>query len=321
VSEMVAGIDIGGSETKACLVADGRILARAVLPTDLTTPDDVGRLAMAALTETLDVAGTELEEVVSIGVGIPGQVSDGIVRYAANLGIGEAGVDLGGYVSSATQVPTFVENDMRVAAYGAYTRSADRNGSVRNLVYVGLGTGIAAGVVLNGDIYRGNRGLAGEFGHVPMGTGLVCVCGSIGCLETVIGAAGLRHAWDGDQASSLFHSAADGDARAGELANRAIEYLAQAMWWLAATYDPDIFFIGGGIGASTPSIRNLLAARWVEMAGLSELARRVLDPDRIRMYDLEEPVGAYGAALLAAAHRHRSGKRHETAIWEEETIP
>jgi hypothetical protein len=93
------------------------------------------------------------------------------------------------------------------------------------------------------------------------------------------------------------------------------------MWWLASSFDPDFFFIGGGVGAGNPSIGSLVAARWQEMAGDSPLARRVLDPDRIRMYDLGEPVGAYGAAVLSAVRRPRSGKREEHAIWEEETIP
>ncbi|MGH8871988.1 MAG: ROK family protein [Acidimicrobiia bacterium] len=308
---MVAGIDIGGSGTKACLVADGRILARATLPTDLTTSDAVGNLAITALSKALAEAGYELDRVTSIGVGIPGQVSEGHVRYAANLGIGEAGFDLGGYVSSATQVPTLVENDMSVAAYGAYTLTVARDRSVCNLVYVGIGTGVSAGVVLDGDVYRGSRGLAGEFGHVPMGTGIECACGSVGCLETIIGATGLNNAWEGDRAGSLFDSAAGGDAHAVERVESAIAYLARAMWWLAATYDPDLFYIGGGVGAGNPAIRALLATRWKEMAGESDLARRVLDPDRVRMYDLEEPVGAYGAALLAAARPDRSGKRHQ----------
>ena len=63
-----------------------------------------------------------------------------------------------------------------------------------------------------------------------------------------------------------------------------------------------VFFIGGGTGTNAPSIRQLLAEKWVEMATLSALAKGVLDPDRIRMYDLDEPVGALGAALFAAAN-------------------
>ena len=302
MTALAAGIDIGGSGTKVCLVSEGRISARALLPTDLSGAETVGSLALAALDRIMAEGGCNLGQITSIGVGVPGQVDQGMVRNAANLGIGESGFDLGGHVSSATQVDTIVENDMRAAAYGAYTLSAANDRPVPNLVYVGIGTGVSAGVVLDGAVYRGARGMAGEFGHVPMGTGIECACGSVGCLETVIGATGLRQEWDGASVSSLFQAAVNGETRAGELVARAMDHLARAMWWLAASYDPDLFYIGGGVGAGAPSIRSLVAARWTEMAGRSEMARRVLDPDRIRMYDLEEPVGAYGAASLAAVH-------------------
>lgn len=318
---LVAGVDIGGSGTKACLLDQGHIIATAALPTDMTDSGGLAGLVVRVLDVVLAESGRELIELSAIGIGVPGQVNEGAVRNAANLGIDETGFDLGGIVSSATQVATIVENDMRVAAYGAFTQSTASDPSIRSLVYVGLGTGVSAGVVLDGEIFRGSRGLAGEFGHVPMGSDITCVCGSVGCLETVVGAAGLRQSWDGENAGSVFTSAATGNTRAKTVADKAIGYLADGMWWLAATYDPDLFFIGGGVGANTPSIRSLLAARWVEMGASSAFARRVLDPDRIRLYDLEEPVGAYGAALLAAAGRDRSGKRHATATREEESIP
>jgi predicted NBD/HSP70 family sugar kinase len=298
VTGVLAGVDIGGSGTRSCLVEKGRIVASSALPADLTSSQAVGDLALAVLSKVLADTGYELGQLTSIGVGIPGQVSDGHVRYAANLGIGKAGFDLGGYVSSATQVPTLVENDMTVAAYGAFALTSADDSSVRSLVFVGIGTGVSAGIVLDGNAYRGSRGLAGEFGHVPMGTGIDCPCGSTGCLETVLGATALGKEWDLAPVSSLFESR--GDARAERLASRAVDHLAQAMWWLAAAYDPDLFYIGGGVGAGAPSIGDMVATRWVELAGSSELARRVLDPDRIRMYDLEQPVGAYGAALLGA---------------------
>lgn len=318
---LLAGVDVGGSGTKACLVADSRIVAAVILPTDLSTQPNVGEVVLTALDKALAEAGSDLARVTAIGVGIPGEVGQGWVRNAANLGIGSNGFDLGGHVSSATQVPAIVENDMRVAAYGAYHLSLAEGRPLQDLVYVGIGTGVSAGVVLDGSIHRGSRGLAGEFGHVDMGTGIPCACGSVGCLETVIGAEGLRDAWDGSPIASLFQSAEQGHDRAVDAADRAIDHLARAMWWLAAAYDPDLFYIGGGVGTSTPFVRDRVAARWKELAGESNLARRVLDPDRIRMYDLEEPVGAYGAALLAAAHRDRPGKRDETATWEEESIP
>lgn len=315
----MAGVDVGGSTTKACIVADTVNVGSVVIPTTLGSPSDLGELTVAAVNAAIAGTGHHISELTGIGVGVPGQVSSGRVRNAANLGIDESGYDLQRHVTSATGVATSVENDMTVAAYGAFSQLSVEEPALENLIYIGLGTGVSAGVVLNRQIFRGSRALAGEFGHVPMGTGLECACGSVGCLETVLGANGLREAWDGGLTSGLFDSAANGDKRAAEVVDRAIDFLAGAMWWLAAAYDPDYFLIGGGLGVNNPSIRGLIAARWAEMSTTSALARRVLDPDRIRISDLEEPVGAYGAALLAAGASGRAERTNPESNWEEET--
>ena len=315
---MLAGVDVGGSTTKACIVVGSANLASAVLPTSFSEPSDIGDLAVAAVNAAVAEAGYRISDLEGLGIGIPGQVSGGRVRNAANLGIDESGYDLGGYVTRATGLPTSVENDMTVAAFGAFNRLAADEPDLENLVYIGLGTGVSAGVVLNRQVFRGSRGLAGEFGHVPMGTGIVCACGATGCLETVLGASGLRGAWNGDVTNTVFGSADGGDESARKIVDRAVGYLAAAMWWLAASYDPDYFLIGGGVGVNNPSIKDLIATRWAEMAAQSALARRVLDPNRIRISDLEEPVGAYGAALLAGGRPGRPGETSPDENWEEE---
>lgn len=319
MKKMVAGVDVGGSTTKACIVRGTTSLASAVVPTTLGSPSDLGDLTVTAVDAALTEAGYRISDLGGIGVGVPGQVSSGRVRNAANLGIDENGYDLEGYVTTATGVSTSVENDMTVAAFGAFSQLSITEPDLENLVYIGLGTGVSAGVVINRRVFRGSRALAGEFGHVPMGTGVACVCGSVGCLETVIGANGLREAWEGTMTASLFDSAADGDSKAGEVVDRAVGFLATAMWWLASAYDPDCFLIGGGLGVHNPSIKDLIAARWAEMSTGSALARRVLDPNRIRISDLEEPVGAYGAALLAAGDAGRPEPTNPENNWEEET--
>lgn len=315
---MVAGVDIGGSTTKAMVVDGTSSLPAVVVPTSLSSPADLGDLALSAVHAAVARAGRSISDLVGIGIGIPGQVSKGRVRNAANLGIGEDGFDLQTYVRAATGLPTSVENDMTMAAFGAFSRLSAVEPGLSNLVYIGWGTGVSAGLVLNRRIFRGSRSLAGEFGHVPMGTGSLCACGSTGCLETVIGANALSAAWDGRMTRDLFSAAASGDTMAHEIVDGAIGSLATAMWWLAAAYDPDYFLIGGGVAVNNPSIEALVAERWTDMSGRSALAGRVLDPDRIRISDLEEPVGAYGAALLAAG---APGGREETnpETWEEET--
>jgi glucokinase len=141
----------------------------------------------------------------------------------------------------------------------------------------------------------------------------------VGCLETVIGANGLRDAWPGEMTTSLFAAAAGGDRAAQGVVDRAVGFLSTAMWWLAAAYDPDYFLIGGGLGINNPSIKEAIADCWAEMSSRSALARRVLDPERIRISDLEEPVGAYGAALLAAGNSGHPEPTNPETNWEEET--
>jgi glucokinase len=318
VKRLVAGVDVGGSATKACIVEGTATVTSTVLPTTLGTPSDLGDLAVAAVTAAVEEAGFLISDLARIGVGVPGQVAAGRVRNAANLGIDEEGYDLEGHVSAATGVPTSVGNDMTAAAFGAFSLLSIDEPTLESLVYIGLGTGVSAGVVLNRRVFRGSRSLAGEFGHVPMGTGLRCACGSVGCLETVIGANGLRDAWPEGMTSNLFAAAADGDQRAEKVVDHAIGFLATAMWWLAAAYDPDYFLIGGGLGINNPSIKPLITNRWAEMSSPSALARRVLDPDRIRISDLKEPVGAYGAALLAAGDAGRPEPTNPESNWEEE---
>jgi len=315
----VAGVDVGGSTTKACIIDGTTTLASAVVPTTLGSPTSLGDLTVAAVNTVVAETDHQVTDLSAIGVGVPGQVSSGHVRNAANLGIDEDGYDLEGYVATATGVATSVENDMTVAAFGAFSQLSRTEPGLENLVYIGLGTGVSAGVVLNRHVFRGSRALAGEFGHVPMGTGLECACGSEGCLETAIGANGLRDAWQGEMTTTLFAAAAAGDEEAEGIVERAVGFLSSAMWWLAAAYDPDYFLIGGGLGVNNPSIKDLIAARWAEMSSRSALARRVLDPDRIRISDLEEPVGAYGAALLAARDVVHPEQTSPENNWEEET--
>lgn len=293
---MAAGVDVGGTTTKACVIASGEIVAIATFPTAPDSPDGLGDLVVSAVHEAVSGLGG-IGSLAAVGVGIPGQVCNGIVRNAANLDIGEDGYDLGSHISAATGLVASVDNDTTVAGYGAFTQLRRHDPDLENLVYIGLGTGVSAGLILGARPYRGASGLAGEFGHVPMDTGVLCRCGARGCLETVIGAGALRAAWS--EESDVFAAADDGDTAAVGIVERALDHLARAMWWLAATYDPDIFVIGGGIGTNNHAIGDAIADRWRVMAAESPLARRVLDPERIRMSDLEEPVGAFGAALLA----------------------
>ncbi|HET9756009.1 MAG TPA: ROK family protein, partial [Candidatus Limnocylindrales bacterium] len=179
----VAGIDIGGTKIATLIVdSDGADLGRA---THASSVGDQGGavLAIAAcLDEALAAAELRREDLVAVGVGVPGRVDPkrGHVTLAVNLGWTDFA--LRDALELELGLPVVIENDVRAAAIGLHERGvvADAN----DLAYLAVGTGIAAGVVLDGRLHRGARGLAGEIGHAIVDTdGPRCVCGQQGCLE------------------------------------------------------------------------------------------------------------------------------------------
>lgn len=126
--------------------------------------------------------------VVSLGVGIPGIVANGVVRHAVNLDVRQ--LDLAAVLRAELGVPVGVDNDVRAAALGAHAAFGG------TLAYLNLGTGIAAGLVMDGRVRRGSTGAAGEIGHVSIDpAGPVCACGQRGCIEAFAGGAAIARRW------------------------------------------------------------------------------------------------------------------------------
>jgi predicted NBD/HSP70 family sugar kinase len=173
------------------------------------------------------------------------------------------------------------------------------------LALLSLGTGVAAGVVIDGAIHRGATGMAGEIGHVVVDrAGSLCRCGQTGCLETVVSGPAIATAWKSagqrTPASSLFAAAAGGDETASKLADEVTAHLATAIHWLAAAYDVDTIVLGGGLAGAGQPLLDAVRYALKTTAGSSDLATRTLDPNRIRLSPPGGPHGARGAALLAA---------------------
>src|SRR5690606_11806392 len=142
------GVDIGGTKTAAvALTPAGDIVTQLRLPTQ-RGDDGVIATAVAAVTELASYPGLSLPEFHSIGIGIPGQVepSSGRVTHAVNLGVDE--LDFGARLSAQLGTQVHVENDVNAAALGVYQLVADEQ--VHSMAYLNLGTGLAAGLVLDG---------------------------------------------------------------------------------------------------------------------------------------------------------------------------
>lgn len=300
------GVDIGGSSVETVVTDRAHhVAAHALEPTDTSSGEAVVASARASIRGALVRAAGAAEVVAGIGIGVPGQVDAdrGVVRFAMNLNIGEAGLALGAAVEEAFGLDVAVENDVRAAAVGAYELFRPQVPDLHTLVYLSIGTGISAGVVVDGGLRRGRRGLAGEIGHVVVDEdGPPCRCGLRGCLEAVAAGPAVAQRWpaeDGRNAERLFAAAAEGrpDAiRAGaEFTARWVE----AIQWLGLAHGADLVVLGGGVGSVGGTLLDAIRLRLAEFAERSELARRLLPPERVVSVPAGHPTGAIGAAAVA----------------------
>lgn len=294
------GIDIGGTKTLAIAVGPrGELLGEVLLPSGFGPAGVLDPVveAVRQLREALPGRG-----LLGVGVGIPGTVDhvSGEVRQALNLGLEH--FPLGTALAELLGVPVHVENDVNAAALGATARDAP--GAGRSLAFLNLGTGLAVGLVLDGRLWRGASGAAGEIGHIPVDPGgAVCVCGQRGCLEPAASGSGIARQWgNGTPKLAEIQTLADGgDPRAVATMTRLIAAVAAAVRLIVLTNDVERVVIGGGIAEALgfrllDPVRELLRG-WEAgspfLASLHPSARIALVPEGA-------PVAALGAALAAS---------------------
>jgi predicted NBD/HSP70 family sugar kinase len=294
------GLDIGGTNTDAVALArDGRELARVRRPSGFGA-DEVIASAEAAVRESVAQAGARLADVTSIGVGIPGVIDQlsGRVQHAVNLGVVD--LHLAERLSRRLTVPVFVENDVKAASLGAW-HLLHLTGSAALLNF---GTGLAAGVVVEGRLWRGARGTAGEIGHIPVDpTGVVCSCGQAGCLETLASGSAIARMWPTDAALpavDLFDRADAGDGEAGRVRATFVDGVAQAVRLLALSVDVETVVIGGGLSGLGDRLHGPVLEVFARWAQASPFLASLDLPARTRMLPAGAPVAAVGAALLGS---------------------
>ncbi|HKZ18558.1 MAG TPA: ROK family protein [Acidimicrobiia bacterium] len=281
---VTVGVDIGGTSVRAMAFdEEGTAYARSQVPTAVGGGEQVIESVLEAWS---DLA---LEEVVDVaGVGVPGRVdpATGDVRLAVNLGIGDDPYPLGPALSEQLGVPVTVENDVKVAALGIHEALKKRNSAPTSLVLLNIGTGISAGVVIEGNLYRGSHGMAGEIGHVVVDElGAVCACGQTGCLEAVAA---------GPAIARLTPNLAPND-----VATQVSRFIAEAITWIAATFDPEKIYLGGGVSQAGDTFLDSVRGRLREVAKNSSLAAQRIDPNAVTLAPIDGSTGPRGAAVLA----------------------
>jgi glucokinase len=176
------GISVSGTHARAALVDnDGSIVDRKL--SDIAPKSMIQQLAAL-----VDELRSPQRNIASIGVAIPGLVNRQTDRVVAPRELPATIVeDLHGELMRATGLRVEIENDANAAAYGEYKAGAGRGS--RNLFYMMIGNGIGGAIILDGKLWTGASGFAGEVGHITIDTeGLQCDCGNTGCLETVASA-------------------------------------------------------------------------------------------------------------------------------------
>lgn len=310
------GIDIGGTNLKAGLVDEsGLILATHRLK--VAQVDDRESLAwtLVALTQDLcRAANVPLDQVASVGVGVPGAVDiySGSVLYTCNLPL--RNVPLRKLFHRYLALPLYVENDANCAALAEYFVGAGR-GSKR-FVTITLGTGIGGGIIHNGKIFHGANGMAGEVGHMSIVyQGEPCPCGRRGCWERYASAAALKRQTaqamqehpdsilfqvveenDGHvSGQSAFIAMRRGDPVGKQVCDQYIDYLAAGIVNLINIFQPDTLAIGGGV--SNEDDRYLLTPlrQRVEQESLPCNRDKMT---RIVRAELGTQAGIIGAAFL-----------------------
>lgn len=262
------GIDLGGTNIVAGVVNENyEIISKASTKTNLPRPekeiaDDMADMCFKAAKE----ANLTMDDIEWIGIGTPGIANSetGIIEYSNNLGFNNT--PMVKYITEATGKPSFVENDANAAAYGEYVAGAAKG--AKNAVCITLGTGVGAGIVVDGKIYSGSNFGGAEVGHTVIEVdGPQCSCGRKGCFEVFSSATGLirmtKEAMEADKttvmhritlerkgkvsARTSFEAMRMGDKAGKEVVDKYIKYLAAGITNTINIFQPDILCVGGGV--------------------------------------------------------------------------
>ena len=312
------GIDLGGTNISTGIVDEnGNILVKASTPTikgrdaeDIL--DDMAELSKKLMNE-LNVTEKDIE---AIGVGLPGMIDKkkGISIYANNLKFNNTNIVE--EMQKRIDLPCYIENDANCAAIGENVCGVAYGNE--NLIYITIGTGLGAGIIINGKVFDGSFGGGGEAGHmVIVAEGEECTCGRKGCWEAYASASALRREGriaaakypnskiydlvDGNikliDAKTVFDAADLGDEVAIEIIDMYIKYLAVGLVNLVNIFQPEAIIIGGGVCAQGDKLINPLKEILSKRVHGGQLKTKLC------IATLGNDAGIVGAAMLGKINR------------------
>jgi predicted NBD/HSP70 family sugar kinase len=263
--------------------------------------DGVVASAQDAVHRLCGAAGITPGQLAGVGAGVPGLV-DPVTRtvaHAVNLGIDGTPVPLGRLLSTQLGgVRVDVENDLNAAALGA----AQVLGLTHDLAYLALGTGVAAGLLLEGRLRRGALGGAGEIGHIPyVLDGPLCPCGQRGCLELYASGSAIDAAWPSrwgrPAPAEVFEAAGSGDTQALAIRDAFVEAVAAAVRFLVLTCDVEHVLLGGGVSDIGAPLLETVASTLRRQEEGSDFLQSLRIADRLQVVPRGALVAPIGAAI------------------------
>jgi len=306
------GVDVGGTKILTGLFdSDFKLLGRVKSP---TKPEEGGAAVFDRIVESvaraIEEAGVDPKKIKGMGLALPGQIVPGqtVVRYAPNLGWHD--FNLKPLFPSSWHWAVQIENDVRMGTYGEWTHGAAKG--ARHVLGVFVGTGVGGGLILNGELYTGFNGHAGEIGHIILhwlkGTALESMAGRRSVMaraQQLLADAPkrVRKEWKGIdlatmRSKQLAEFYQEDDPIAVQLIDDAARALGAAIGSAINLLSPEVVVVGGGVAGALGE--SFLERIW-------EIAQRFVLPraaERVRCVAaaLEDDSGIYGAAAFARAH-------------------
>lgn len=319
------GIDLGGTNIKAGIVDHrGNLITSKYIATESTCGlEQVIGNVISISNHLIHEAEKRKLKIEAVGIGVPGPVDEGVIIRCVNLGW--IGVPITEVLQEALRLPVFAENDGNMAAIAELEAGA--LAGVQVGIAFTIGTGIGAGIIVNGRLHTGYHRIGGELGHMIVGENFYsCHCGRTGCLETFSSASAmitytkkliaegadsrLRHICldpvEELDAAEIMKAAKEGDVVALKAVDRAAIYLGKSIMNVVAVLDPEKIVIGGGVSQ---------AGEWfldkIRTAANQERYFREISLLEITLAKFGNEAGIIGAAILAKNNFIKDTKEKE----------
>lgn len=293
---LAIGIDIGGTDIKYGIVEPtGNILEFSSLPTPKTSAEDI----IQVITQLIAGKDIQYNTYLAVGIGIPGVYDTGLREVIITPNLASKNYSWHQAIEKASSRRVAMDNDANMAALGEWWQGAGKK--IQHLLLLTLGTGVGAGIIIEGKIFQGSSGWAGEIGNtIVFPGGERCVCGKKGCLEAYASASAISRRYSlikgvNFNTQEVFAAAENGDDIADTVIEEGIEALAIGIYNYCLIFNPQAVLLGGGMVKAGERLLQPLTKKVTEMLLLYPGKANI----SIKLAEMENKAGVLGAAKVA----------------------